>query len=311
MLLRYITRRLLAGIPVLLGVSLITFILMHVVPGDPVSVAFEKRYDPAAIARIKHELGLDRPLPVQYLDFVKGAVTGDLGSSFQSKKPVMQIIGDGLPATVKLTASSVLVTLLLGIPLGVLAAVKKGSWVDAGATLGTLTFISAPIFWIAMLAQILIFSINQKTGGNWPISGFRTPLHLILPAIVLGSRYAASLSRHTRTAMLDVLGQDYTRTARSKGVSERIVIFKHALKNALVPVLTIIGLEIGGLLTGSILIESVFGIPGVGLATINGLTNRDFPVIQGTVLFTAVIFVIINILVDISYSLVDPRIRIS
>ncbi|HLO03500.1 MAG TPA: ABC transporter permease [Symbiobacteriaceae bacterium] len=310
-MLRYIIRRLLAGIPVLLGVSLITFILMHIVPGDPVSVAFDKRYDPAAIASIKHELGLDRPIPVQYLDFVKGAVTGDLGASFQSKKPVMQIIGDGLPATLKLTASSVLVTLLLGIPLGVLAAVKKGTWLDWGATLGTLTFISAPVFWIAMLAQILVFTLNKATGGNWPISGFRTPLHLILPAIVLGSRYAASLSRHTRTAMLDVLGQDYTRTARSKGVSERLVIFKHALKNALVPVLTIVGLEIGGLLTGSILIESVFGIPGVGLATINGLTNRDFPVIQGSVLFTAVIFVLINILVDISYSFVDPRIRIS
>lgn len=310
-MLRYIIRRLLAGIPVLVGVSLITFILMHVVPGDPVSVAFDKRYDPVAIARIKHELGLDRPLPVQYLAFLKGAVTGDLGESFQSRRPVMQIIRTGLPATLKLTASSVLVTLLLGIPLGVLAAVKKGTWLDWGATLGTLTFISAPIFWIAMLAQILIFSINKATGAKWPISGFSTVQHLVLPAIVLGSRYAASLSRHTRTALLDVLGQDYTRTARAKGVKERVVIFKHALKNALVPVLTIIGLEIGGLLTGSILVESVFGIPGVGLATINGVNSRDFPVIQGTVLFTAVVFVVINILVDISYSLVDPRIRIS
>lgn len=308
---RYIIRRLLAGIPVLIGVSLITFILMQVVPGDPVSVAFDKRYDPAAIARIKHELGLDRPLPIQYFDFVKGAVTGDLGASFHSRKPVMEIIGDGLPATLKLTGASVLVTLILGIPLGVMAAVKKGTWLDWGSTLTTLTFISAPVFWIAMLAQILIFSINRSTGGNWPISGFKSPIHLILPAVVLGSRYAASLSRHTRTAMLDVLGQDYTRTARSKGVSERVVIFKHALKNALVPVLTIIGLEIGGLLTGSILVESVFGIPGVGLATINSLTNRDFPVIQGTVLFTAVVFVLVNILVDISYSMVDPRIRIS
>jgi peptide/nickel transport system permease protein len=308
---RYIIRRLLSGIPVLLGVSLITFILMHVVPGDPVSVAFEKRYDPEVIAQIKHEMGLDRPLPVQYLDFLKGAVTGDLGESFQAKKPVMQIIGDGLPATLKLTAASVTVTLLLGIPLGVLAAVKKGTGLDYGATLGTLTFISAPIFWIAMLAQVLIFKVNQAAGTHWPISGFHSFQHLILPAVVLGSRYAASLSRHTRTAMLDVLGQDYTRTARSKGVSERVVIFKHALKNALVPVLTIIGLEIGGLLTGSILVESIFGIPGVGLATINGLTNRDFPVIQGTVLFTAIVFVLINILVDISYSFVDPRIRIS
>lgn len=310
-MLEYIIRRLLAGIPVLIGVSLITFILMHVVPGDPVSVAFEKRYDPAAIERIRHELGLDRPLPVQYLDFVKGAATGNLGDSFQSKRPVMQIIKTGLPATLKLTGASVLVTLILGIPLGVLAAVKKGTWLDWGATLSTLTFISAPIFWIAMLAQILIFTINKSIGSKWPISGFSTAQHIILPAVVLGSRYAASLSRHTRTAMLDVLGQDYTRTARSKGVSERIVIFKHALKNALVPVLTIIGLEIGGLLTGSILVESVFGIPGVGLATINGVNTRDFPVIQGTVLFTAVVFVVINILVDISYSLVDPRIRIS
>ncbi|WP_374713468.1 ABC transporter permease [Symbiobacterium terraclitae] len=306
-MLAYIIRRLWQGVPVLLGVSVITFILMHVVPGDPVSAAFEKRADPETIARIRHELGLDRPLPVQYADFLVKALQGDLGQSFQTRQPVAEMIRGAMPATVKLTLSAVLVTVVIGVPIGIISALHRGSAIDYMATVTALSFISAPVFWVAMVAQLLF-------GHRWgvlPISGFDTPQHLVLPALVLGTRYAASVARYTRSSMLDVIGQDFIRTARAKGLSGRVVIFRHALKNALIPVVTVIGLEIGGLLTGSILTESVFGIPGLGLVTIRGLNALDFPVIQATVLLTAVIFVVMNIVVDISYSLLDPRIRMT
>lgn len=306
-MLPYILKRLWAGVPVLIGVSLITFILMHVVPGDPVVSMFDKRADLETIARIRHEMGLDRPLPVQYGDFVWKAVRGDLGESFRSHQSVTGMIAHALPTTIRLTGAAALVMLLLGIPAGVLAALKRNSWIDYMSTVTTLSFISAPVFWVAIIAQI-IFGLKLDL---LPISGKDQPLWLVMPAIVLGSRYAASIARYTRSSMLEVLNQDYVRTARSKGLAERIVIIKHALKNALVPVLTVVGLEIGGLLTGSILTESVFGLPGVGLVTIDSIGARDFPVIQGTVLFTACIYVIMNMIVDISYSLVDPRIRMS
>ena len=212
-----------------------------------------------------------------------------------------------MPATLKLTASAVLVSVVIGVPIGILSALNRGTAVDYMATVTALSFISAPVFWVAMVAQLFF-------GYRWgvlPISGFDTLKHLILPALVLGTRYAASIARYTRSSMLDVISQDYIRTARAKGLSGRVVVFKHALKNALIPVTTVVGLEIGGLLTGSILTESVFGIPGLGLVTIRGLNALDFPVIQATVLLTAVIFVVMNIIVDISYSLIDPRIRMT
>ncbi len=306
-MLSYVVRRLLQGIPVLLGVSLITFILMHVVPGDPVAVAFEKKADPATIERIRREMGLDRPLPVQYADFLLKALQGDLGRSFQTSQPVAEMIRSAMPATLKLTAAAVLVSVAIGVPFGILAALHRGTAIDYMATVAALSFISAPVFWVAMVAQLLF---GYRLG--WlPISGFDTPKHLVLPALVLGTRYAASIARYTRSSMLDVIGQDYIRTARAKGLSGRVVVFKHALKNALIPVITVVGLEIGGLLTGSILTESVFGIPGLGLVTIRGLNTLDFPVIQATVLLTAVIFVVMNIVVDICYSLIDPRIRMT
>lgn len=303
----YIVRRLLAGIPVLIGVSLITFILMNVVPGDPVTASFEKRADAETIARIRKEMGLDRPLVVQYLEFVGKASIGNLGSSFRSKLPVADSIAQALPMTARLASTAMGVALAIGIPFGVAAALRKNSWIDYMATVTSLSFISAPVFWVAIIAQ-LVFGLQLDL---FPISGYEGPIYLVLPACVLGTRYAASIARYTRASMLDVLNQDYVRTARAKGLGERIVIWKHALKNALVPLLTVIGLEVGGLLTGSILTESVFGLPGIGRLTIQAIQYRDFPMIEGTVLFTAVVFVLANMLVDISYSLVDPRIRMS
>lgn len=301
----YILRRLLDGIPVLLGVSLVTFILMHVVPGDPVTASMEKRADPATIASIREELGLNRPLIVQYVDFLGKAVQGDLGKSFRTREPVTVMIARAFPMTVRLALSAMAVALLLGVPFGMLAALRQHSWIDYTATITTLSFISAPVFWVAIIAQI-VFGLKLDV---LPISGYEGWTYMILPAVVLGSRYAASIARYTRGAMLEVLNQDFVRTARSKGLSERLVIWKHALRNAMVPLLTVIGLEIGGLLTGSILTESVFGLPGIGQLTIQGLNWRDFPLIEGNVLFTATIFVLANIAVDIGYSLVDPRIR--
>ncbi|MDB4895224.1 MAG: oligopeptide transporter permease protein, partial [Firmicutes bacterium] len=233
-MLPYIIRRLWAGLPVLLGVSLITFVLMHVVPGDPVAAMFEKRGDPATIERIRHEMGLDKPLPVQYANFLVDAARGDLGNSFRTKQPVTGMIMRALPATLKLTGAAVVVMVVLGIPFGVLAALRRNTWVDYISMITALSFISAPLFWVAIIGQV-IFGLRLDL---LPISGFDTPRHLILPAAVLGSRYAASIARYTRSALLDVLNQDYVRTARSKGLAERIVIWKHALKNALVPLMT-------------------------------------------------------------------------
>jgi peptide/nickel transport system permease protein len=303
----YIVRRLLAGIPVLIGVSIITFILMQIVPGDPVTASLEKRTDAATIQRIRHEMGLDRPLVVQYFEFAGKAAVGNLGNSFQTRLPVTQVIKTALPMTAKVACSAIVVALLIGVPFGVVAALRHNSYIDYMATITTLSFISAPVFWIAVIAQ-LVFGLQL---GWFNISGYKGPMDLVLPAAVLGTRYAASIARYTRASMLEVLNQDYVRTARAKGIAERLVIWKHAVRNAMVPLLTVIGLEFGGLLTGSILTESVFGLPGVGLITIRAINTRDFPLIEGTVLFTAVIFVLANIIVDVSYSFVDPRIRMS
>lgn len=306
-MLQYVIRRLLIAIPVLIGVSLITFILVNVVPGDPVMMMMEKRADPATVERIRHEMGLDKPLPVQYFNFVVNAFKGDLGRSYHYKVPVTDLIKQRFPVTIKLATSAMLVAILIGLSVGIVSAVKQYSVVDHASMVGALALVSAPLFWVAILCQIL-FGLTLK----WlPISGYYGISYMVLPALVLGVRPAAGIARLTRSSMLEVVRQDYIRTARAKGLAERPVIFKHALKNALIPVVTVIGLELGGLLTGSILTETVFGIPGLGRLAIEGITYRDFPVIQGTVLFTAVIYVMANIVVDISYAFLDPRIRLS
>lgn len=306
-MLQFIIRRLLVSIPVLIGVTLITFILMNVVPGDPVEMMMEKRADPATIARIRHELGLDRPLYEQYFSFLVDACQGDLGQSFRYKTPVTEMIGQRFPVTIKLATSAMAVALVIGLGVGIISAVKQYSFLDHASMVLALAGISAPLFWVAIILQI-VFGLYL---GWLPISGYYGVSYMILPAVVLGTRFAASIARLTRSSLLEVIRQDYVRTARAKGLGERPVIFKHALKNAMIPVVTVIGLQLGGLLTGSILTETVFGIPGLGRLAIEAITYRDFPVIQGTVLFTAVIYVISNIIVDISYAYLDPRIRLS
>lgn len=292
-------------IPVLIGITLITFILINVVPGDPVVNMMGKRVDAQTIANIRHQLGLDRPLYIQYFDFLFKAMRGDFGKSFYNHQDVMETILQRFPVTVKLSLSSMIVAVIIGISVGIISSVKQYTFFDHSSMIIALMGISAPVFWVALILQ-LIFGLKLK----WlPISGYSGVEYMILPAIALGTRFAATIARMTRSSMLEVIRQDYIRTARAKGLSERVVIYKHALKNAMIPVVTIIGLQIGGLLTGSILTETVFGIPGLGRLSIEGINNRDFPVIQGTVLFTALVFVFTNLIVDLSYSFLDPRIR--
>jgi peptide/nickel transport system permease protein len=302
----YSVRRLLQAVPVLLGVAVVTFVLMNVVPGDPVVEMLGKRADPAVVEKVREQLGLNDPLHVQFFRFLMNAVRGDLGDSYRFQRPVTRLIMGAFPVTVRVAFSAMLVGLAIGLSVGIVSAVKQYSPLDHGGMILALSFISAPIFWVALVAQY-VFGLRL---GILPISGFATWRELVLPALVLGSRYAASIARLTRSSLLEVIRQDYVRTARAKGLGERVVIFKHALKNALIPVVTVVGLQIGGLLTGSILTESIFGIPGLGRLAVNAIWNRDFPLLQGTVLFTALVYVLSNLAVDLSYAYLDPRIRL-
>lgn len=332
---RYIGRRLLSLLPVLLGITLLVFIFLHLIPGDPATILLGERATPEQVAALRERLGLDEPLPLQYLAFLGQLLRFDLGKSIISGIPIAQEIQVRWPATFELSLSAMVVAVGLGIPAGVFAAVRKNSWLDNLAMSGSLLGVSMPVYWLGLLL-IYLFAVNL----NWlppsgrlsvdaglgfePITGFYlldallqgnlrafqdALAHLILPAIAVGTIPLAIIARITRSAMLEVLSQDYIRTARAKGVLERWVIFKHALKNALLPVITIIGLEFGTLLGGAILTETIFSWPGIGSWIYEGILARDYPVVQGGVIVVAVTFVIVNLLVDLSYAFLDPRIH--
>ena len=302
---QYTLKRLGQTFLVLIGITLITFLLLNVVPGDPVAMMLDKRADEATIEKVRHEMGLDVPLHEQYIDFVKGAVKLDFGTSYFTKEVVTDAIVRCFKVTVKLAAMSFLFAVVLGITCGMIAAVYRGRWIDSALMTLSVVGVSAPSFWIAIILQIVI---GLKL-DLLPISGFDGPLNYILPSIALGTRYAGSIARITRTSMLDVIKQDYIRTARSKGVKESVVIMKHALKNAMIPIVTLVSTELGNMLTGSMLIEKVFSIPGIGKLAVDAMSNRDLPLLQGTVVYIALVFVIVNLVVDLSYALIDPRIR--
>ena len=304
-MLSYILKRLAQTILVLFGITLITFILLKVVPGDPVAMMLDKRADEATIEKVRHEMGLDVPLPEQYVNFIKGAVRLDFGKSYFTKEVVADAIIRSFKVTVKLAAMSFLFACIIGLTCGMIAAVYRGKWIDSLLMTLSIAGVSAPSFWIAIILQIII---GLKL-DLLPISGFDGPLNYILPSIALGTRYAGSIARITRTSMLDVIKQDYIRTARSKGVKEVLVIMKHALKNAMIPIVTLVGTELGYMLTGSMLIEKVFSIPGIGKLAVDAMNNRDLPLLQGTVVYIALVFVVVNLVVDISYAFIDPRIR--
>ncbi len=304
-MLSYTGKRLLQTIFVLLGISLITFVLLQVVPGDPVALMLEKRADPETIAKVRKELGLDLPYYVQYLNFIKGAIHLDFGTSYFTKEVVTDALIRCFKVTVKLACMSFIFAAVLGIPCGIFAAVKRGKGIDTVVMVLSIIGVSAPAFWVAIILQIL-FGLKLNI---LPISGFDTPASYILPSIALGARYAGNIARITRTSMLEVLGQDYIRTAKAKGAARLAVILKHALKNAMIPIVTLVGTDFGYMLTGSMLIEKVFSIPGIGKLAVDAMSNRDLPLLEGTVMYIAFVFVIVNLIVDVSYAFLDPRIR--
>ena len=302
---RYVLRRIGLLVPVVLGVVTVVFLIVHLIPGDPVEIMLGEQARAVDREALRHEMGLDKPIHLQYVAFLKGLVRGDLGHSLHTKQPVLTSIARRLPATIELAAAAMAVALLLAIPLGLLAAYKKDSVVDQGSMLFALLGISMPNFWLGPLL-IIVFSLKL---GWFPVSGRGSLAHVVLPAITLGTAMAAILTRMTRASMLDVIKSDYITTARAKGVRESLVVLKHAFRNALIPVVTIVGLQIGGLLAGSIITETIFAWPGIGRLTIQAINARDYPLVQGCVLIIALGYVLVNFATDLLYGLIDPRIR--
>ena len=308
-LFRFVFRRLLLALPVLIGVTLVTFILMYVVPGDPVAALVDEKMastDPTAARLFREKWGLDDPVPLQYLKFVWNAAQGDLGLSYRSEQPVLESILERLPATAKLAAASLGVAILIGIPLGIFAALRQNTLLDSAA-ISLATFgVSIPNFWLGLLL-IYVMAVQWR----WlPPSGYGPAVpYLIMPAITLGTGLSAVIARLTRSSMLEVIRQDYVRTARAKGLAERRVILIHALRNAAIPIVTIVGVQISGLLSGAVITERVFSWPGVGRLLVDSIGARDLPIVQGCVLFIATIFIALNLIVDLSYAWLDPRIR--
>lgn len=300
----FLLRRLVAAVPVLFGVSLLAFSMTHLTPGDPVAIMLGERATAEDVARLRTELGLDRPLPVQYGTFLVRALRGDLGTSLRSGQPVAREIADRVGATAALTFAAMGVAVVVGVLLGTLAAIQRSPLVDAVIMSIALVGISMPTFWSGLLL-ILLFAL---TLGWFPITA-SGGAGLVLPAVTLGLPAAAVLARLTRSALLEVLGQDFIRTARAKGLFGRGVVLKHALRNALVPVVTVIGLQFGSLLAGAVITETVFTWPGIGSLLVQSILARDYPVVQGAVLLIAVSFIIVNLIVDLIYGYVDPRIR--
>lgn len=305
---KYIIKRLISLIPVLLGITLITFTLLYFTPGDPAAMILsDEAATPEAIAQIHEELGLDDPFWVRYGNYVIGLLHGNLGVSYLNKKPVMDLLLDRLPKTIILACTSAVVAIVLGITFGVVAAVKHNTLLDNLCMLFALGGVSMPHFWQGLLLMLL-FGVEL---GWLPISGFGTFKQLILPALTIGYGCMATIARMTRSSMLEVIGQDYISFARAKGQKKFIIIIRHALRNALIPIITIIALQFGILLGGSVIVESIFAIPGIGKLMVDSIHACNYPVVQGGVLMIAFIYCIVNLLADIIYALVDPSVKTS
>jgi peptide/nickel transport system permease protein len=305
---RYIIKRLLFMVPVLLGVTLLVFLIFHLTPGDPARVLLGEMgqgASPEAVAALRHQLGLDRPWYIQYGDFLWKAIQGDFGRSFRGDRPVLPELLARFPVTLQLTLSALGLAALTGIPLGILAAVKRHTWVDHAVMVVALLGVSLPSFWFGIMLMQL-FALKFKL---LPPSGTGTWQHMILPAVTVALSSVAFIARMTRSTLLDQLREDYVRTARSKGLQERAVVFRHALKNAFIPVLTTLGLQFGNLLGGSVVTESIFSLPGLGRLAVEAIKGRDLPSIQGSVLWVALVFSLVNLAVDLGYAALDPRIR--
>jgi ABC-type dipeptide/oligopeptide/nickel transport system permease component len=302
---RYLIRRLLLTIPVLLGVATLVFALIHLVPGDPAQAMLGEGATVEEVERLRGQLGLDRPLPAQYADFLGGILRGDLGTSFRYGTPVALEIRTRLPNTAILAIAAMLAAILFAIPLGILAAVFRGTWVDHAAMTTALVGISMPNFWLGPLLAIL-FAVYL---GWLPVSGTGSPAHLVLPAVTLGAALSAILARMTRASLLEELRELYVLAARSRGLSQTRAVLRHAFRNSLIPVVTIIGLQFGAVLTGTIITETIFAWPGIGRLLIQAINFRDYPLIQGCILFISITYVAMNLLTDLTYGYLDPRIR--
>ena len=305
-MIRYIVRRILFLIPVLAGVAFCVFTLLHLTPGDPAKMVLGEMATERAIQEFREREGLDKPFLMQFANYVYKAVTrGDIGRSYVTKRPVMDEILAAFPATLKLAAFAIVIAIIIGLPCGILSAIKQYSIFDTAAMIFAMIGLSMPVFWLGLLL-ILLFSVHLR----WlPPSGFDTFQAMILPSLALSAQSISMITRMTRSSMLEVIRADYIRTARSKGQKESVVIWRHALHNALIPVVTLCGLQFGQLLSGAILTESIFAIPGVGRLMVDSIKARDYPVVQGGVLFVAVAFSLVNLLVDLLYAYIDPRIK--
>lgn len=325
-MLKYIIRRILQLIPVIVGISILVFMLVHLAPGDPIRLLLGEEATPEDYARLNRIYGFDRPLPVQYFSWASNAVRGDFGESIRQGVPVTGLIASRLPATMELAFFSVLFAVMFGVPLGVLAAIKRGSAIDLSSMVLALVGVSMPGFWLGLVLLSYIAlnvgwlpmfgrggSVFYGLGRLFTtfsaadlFDGFR---YILLPALSIGTAMMAIITRLTRSSLLEVLGKDYIRTARAKGLGQRVVVFKHGLRNALLPVVTIVGIQFGVMLGGAVITETVFAWPGVGRLIVNAISQRDFPIIQAGVLMLAVIFTMVNLTVDLSYALLNPRIR--
>mgnify|MGYP006274513703 CR=1 FL=1 len=305
-MLRYVIRRVLLAVPVLLGVATLVFSLIHLVPGDPAQAMLGDGAAPQDVIELRKNLGLDQALLTQYVTFLRHAITGDLGTSFRTGQPVTTMIAERVPATAELAIAAMIVAVLLAIPLGVVAAVWRGTAVDYGAMTFALAGVSIPNFWLGPLLAI-VFAVEL---GWLPVSGRGTLAHLVLPAVSLGLALAAILARMTRASLLDELNELYVRAARARGVSRASAVTTHALRNSFVPLLTIIALQFGAVLTGAVITETIFAWPGIGRLLIQSIGFRDYPMVQGCILLIAVTYVTVNLMTDLMYGVLDPRIRL-
>ena len=301
---RFLLARLVLLVPTLLGVLLVTFLLLYVAPGDPVQAMVGERADPETLAQLRRELHLDDPLYLRFVKYVGGIARGDLGTSYITRRPIVRDLVERFPATLRLAGAAMLFATVVGVSIGIYGAWRPGSWADRAAALGAYLGVSFPVYWVGLLL-ILLFAVTLR----WvPPSGSGGLAYLVLPAITLGMRSVAFLSRMTRTAMQEVLQSDFVRTARAKGLAERRVVLGHAFRNALLPIVTVLGLDFGSYLTGSILTETIFSWPGVGRYVLTAIEKRDLPAVQGSILFLSLVFVIVNLLTDLVYAKVDPRV---
>ncbi|MFT0602272.1 nickel ABC transporter permease [Bacillus cereus] len=306
-MLMFIFRRILQLIPVLFGVVFVVFLIMQMVPGDPALLIAGEGASKETVEQIRHQLGLDKPFIMQYFSYIGNILQGDFGVSIRSNRPVLDEVLIRLPITIELALCSIVITVVIGMIAGIISATKQYSWTDVSIMIIALLGVSLPSFWFGLML-IFYFSVQIQI---FPVSGWETWIHMVLPALTLGASGAAIVARMTRSSMLDVIRQDYIRTARAKGVKERVVIYKHALRNALIPVITVVGLQFGALLGGTVLVESVFAINGLGRLIVDAIRMRDLPMLQGGVLIASVIFVLVNLIVDILYRYFNKRIELN